>query len=108
MRHFFGHNYVYGLVPLFELNAEQNAPTLFSTCLFLAGALLFLAVGHASRVAGEHWMIWLLLSGIFVFPALDEFAALHERRIVRVRSALDVSGPLYYAWVVPYALAVVL
>jgi hypothetical protein len=108
IRHALGHDYAYGLVPLFTLDEEQNAPTLFNSCLFLIASLLFLVVWQAARVRREPRTVWLLLSALFVFLALDETASLHERLIAPVRSALDLSGYLYFAWVIPYAVALVL
>jgi hypothetical protein len=105
MRHALDHDYVYGLVPLFTLDEEQNAPTLFNSCLFLIASLLFLAVWQAGRVRREPRLVWAVLSALFVFLALDETATLHEQLIRPVRSALDLSGYLYFAWVIPYAIA---
>ena len=41
MRLGFGHDSVYGLVPLFDVNVEGNIPTFFSVCLGLCNAALF-------------------------------------------------------------------
>ncbi len=38
--------------------------------------------------------------------AIDEDASLHELLIEPVRDLLPVAGPLYFAWVIPYGLAV--
>ena len=108
MKHIIGHDYVYGLVPFFDLDTERNAPNFFSTCLFLINAALFLSVWKAKRVTSEPQRIWLFLSGLFCFLAIDEFFWLHERLVQPVRFALDTSGFFYFAWIIPYGIAVVL
>ncbi len=42
MTHVYGHDVVYGLVPLFDIALEQNVPTYFSTLLLLFNGTLFL------------------------------------------------------------------
>ncbi len=100
--HFFGYDDTYGLVSLFNLDAEHNFPNYFSTCLWLLNAVLFLAVWRAGRPAGRHGT-WLLLALVFLFLSLDEEMALHERLTVPMRALFQTSGLLYFAWVIPYA-----
>lgn len=96
------------LYDLFFPDAEWNIPTLFSTCLFLMNAILFWIVWKVKRRADEPARIWLVLAGIFVFLAIDEFAALHEMLIDPLRNALDASGIFFYTWIIPYGIAVLL
>jgi hypothetical protein len=100
------HDYALGLIPLFDLNRERNAPALFSTGLFVFNATLFarVAAGPGTESRGA----WRFLAGLFLFLAADEWLALHERLVGPVRSALAVGGIFYYAWVIPYGLAVIL
>jgi hypothetical protein len=99
-----GHDYLFGLVPLFDLDAEQNLPTLFSAALFLAGAVLSAILWTAGRVEGSAEIMWFILAGVFAFLGMDEFFAWHERLVSPIRSAFQTSGLLYFAWVIPYAL----
>ena len=108
MKYGFGHNSVYGLVPLFDLDCERNAPTFFSTCLFLINAVLFLGLWKATHVRSEPAKIWMFLAGLFCFLAADEFCCLHERFVQPLRSALHASGLFYFPWVIPYGIAVLL
>ena len=98
----FGHGRLLGLAPLFDLDHEGNIPTLFSTALLLLCALLLVLIAANRRRQHLKAGLWFLLSGIFVFLAIDEFAALHERLARPVRTYLGVSGTLFYAWVIPY------
>lgn len=101
-KHFLGHGHLYGLVPLFNFDTESNVPTLYSyTTLLLASGLLLLT-GLNERSAGRKWLTWLGLSLVFLFLAIDEGSAFHEKFIESLRISLDTSGALYFAWVIPY------
>jgi hypothetical protein len=95
---------------LFYVDAEQSLPTLYSTMLLFVGALMsgFIARGH--RRSGRPYVgHWGALSLVFSLLALDEFAALHEQTGEPVQEMLGIEGgPLWFAWVVPGALAVAL
>jgi hypothetical protein len=102
-----GHESVYGITYLFDVNAEQNIPTLFSTLdLVLASALLWAHYRElrASRRTGGFY--WLGLAAIFALLAIDEFASLHERLNKPIERIFHTSGSLMYGWVIPYAVLV--
>ena len=103
--HGFHHQQVFGLVDSFDMNVENNVPTFFSAFILVTSAVLLTVItsqSTADRYAG-HWK-WLVI--IFAFMAIDEDASLHELLIEPVRDLLPVAGPLYFAWVIPYGLAV--
>jgi hypothetical protein len=102
----FGHGRLLGIVPFFDLDLEVNAPTWYSSVLALMGASLFLILWRQVPLDGKRRRPWFVLSMLFVYISVDEFASLHERLIVPVRESLSLSGLLYFAWVVPYGLAV--
>lgn len=102
-----GHDYVYGLMPLFDLNGEDNLPSFFTGSLFLVNAVLVLFVA-GSATGSRSRSVWLLLSGLFVFLSFDDFCSVHERLTEPVRNALHTSGLLYHAWVIVYVPAVAL
>jgi hypothetical protein len=104
----FEHGLVRLLFSLFFLDGEGNLPAIFSTCLFLLNAVIFLIVWKAACLADEGQKIWLLLSSVFVFLALDESISIHERLIDPLREALDATGIFYYTWIIPYGIGVVL
>ena len=94
---------LFGLVPLFNFDSENNIPSLFSAALFLFCALLLVVIGSAHRHRGAKFALhWMLLGALFVFLGIDEATHLHERLTVPVRNALNLSGVLYFGWVVPY------
>ena len=104
----FEHGLVRFLFSLFFLDGEGNVPAIFSTWLFLLNAVIFLIVWKAACLAGDSQKIWLFLSSVFVFLALDESISIHERLINPLRQALDATGIFYYTWIIPYGIGVVL
>lgn len=99
-----GHSDVYGLVHLFNVNAEQNIPTFFSTFLLLFAALLLAVITLLERNRrASHVSYWAILSFGFLLMAVDEFVCLHERLVDPMRKLLGGGylGVFYFAWVIP-------
>ena len=70
-----GHDYALGFVPMFDLNREQNVPTLFSSMLLIsAGALCV----FTSRLASRWRWQWYFMALVFVVLGIDETFGLHE------------------------------
>lgn len=102
----FGHDRVFGLVPLFNIALEHNVPTLFATLLLLSNGFLFFVLFRAGDTSSQREYWWLVLSLVFCFLAVDEFAVIHEGLINPLRRALGVGGYLFFAWIIPYAIGV--
>jgi hypothetical protein len=102
-----GHDTIYGLVRLFDLDREQSIPSFFSGCLFLLNALLFFLIARSAPRSASS-AIWPVLPALFLFLAYDELFGIHEGLTKPLRAALHTSGLLFYAWVVVYVPAVVL
>ena len=103
--HVFHHQQVFGLVDTFDMNVENNVPTFFSAFILVTSAVLLTLI-TSQLTADRYAANWKWLVIIFSFMAIDEDASLHELLIEPVRDLLPVSGPMYFAWVIPYALAV--
>lgn len=104
-----GHDYLHGILPLFDLDGEGNLPTLFSTLLLLACAtLLGCIAAHGHRRRDPFALRWMVLAAGFAFMAVDEFARVHELFDEPMQALMGerASGLLLYTWVVPYAIAV--
>jgi len=103
----FGHDYA-RFSRLFDLDAERNVPTWFSTVqLFLASMLAFM-IYLDRRPDGTRLVAhWAGLGFIMLYISLDEAVALHEQMILPLREFLDLGGILYFSWVIVGALAVV-
>lgn len=104
-RYVLGHGRLLGLVDTFDLNYENNIPTFFSAFLLVSCAVLLAVLSGRSTVAARDAGYWRWLSFIFLFLAADEDASLHELLIDPIRRWLPLQGPLYFAWVIPYGLA---
>jgi len=104
-----GHDVVFGLIALFDMDKEGNLPTFISSVLLLIASVLLFAQGLLDKKSGHGYVYyWFLLSFIFAFLSVDEFVSLHEKLTIIVREYLEVGGVLYFAWVVPYSLLLVI
>lgn len=102
-----GYSHALGYVPLFNIATEANIPTYFASGLLMTSAILFVLLWRIGKSGERDCRVWLLLSVIFAFLAVDEVAMIHEKFIEPVRATLGTGGFLYFAWIVPYAVAVV-
>jgi hypothetical protein len=107
-----GHDTVWGLIPLFYVDTEDNVPSYFSAAQLLIAALLLGAIAFIKqRTRAQYRTRWILLAFTFLYLSIDEAEGLHELAIQPMRQLMGswASGFLYYAWVVPgAAVAVVL
>ena len=87
----------------FDVNAERNVPTAWSTVLLLASALASVLLALRRDVFGPGWLLVAATAG---YLALDESMELHER-LAPAGSAV-AGNALHFAWVVPGAVAAAL
>jgi hypothetical protein len=94
-------------VRLFDLDEERGFPAAFSfTLLLAAGGAAFLttwAVGAEPSIA-QYSGRWRLLALALAFVAFDEAFIIHEWINGYLRATFDLTGFLYYAWVIPYGI----
>jgi hypothetical protein len=100
--------YFYGLIPLFQLSAENNIPSFFSGCLFLISSIFLMLIWKVKRHYDKPRKIWGMLAFLFLFLAYDELFKVHELLIHPIRDMLHTTGLLYEAWIVVYGVAVLL
>lgn len=105
-RYVLGYEYAFGLIDTFNLNFENNVPTFFATFMLVACAASLAVIARHSAAVDGSATYWKWLAILFLFLAVDEDASLHELLIQPMRERLPFAGPLYFAWVVPYGLAV--
>jgi hypothetical protein len=104
--YYLGYDNIFGLIPMFNLNSEENIPAFFSTLLLLFSSILLAIIAYAVKKSGTAYFYhWLGLSLIFLFLSMDESLSFHESMTVPLRKGLNTSGLLFYAWVIPYAIA---
>ena len=64
---------------------------------------IFIAFSHKKN--GKNYFRWMGLAIIFMFLSVDEITSIHESFGQAIRAGYSVSGFLYFAWVIPYGLA---
>lgn len=100
-----GDDFVYGLVDTFDLNLENNIPTVFSTLILMTSAVLLAVIANHAATIKHNAGYWKWLAIIFIFLAVDENASLHELFIDPIQDMLPSGGIMYVGWIIPYALA---
>lgn len=89
------------LSTLFDLNAEANPPTWYSSFMLLVSSgLLSLIVLDKIRKRDLYARHWAVLAIGFLYLSIDEGSRLHDRLVAPLRSELNLSGPFYYSWVI--------
>jgi hypothetical protein len=99
------------LSKLVYVDFERNIPTFFSVVLFLISASVLFFIGLQARSNGvKDHNYWTVLSYIFLFLSLDEFAGFHEKMVKPANDLLKlnkISDFFAYGWVVPAFILVV-
>jgi hypothetical protein len=109
MRHGAGFGSVYGLIDQFDLANEGNLPTFFSSLQLIVCGLVLALIGKVRLSQRDrHAAYWIALACLLVYLGADEASGLHELLIRPVREALPgiATGLLYWAWVIPGTIAV--
>lgn len=93
-----------------DLDIEKNIPSLYSAFAIFLCSLLFFYVSLLEKKQGhQYYYYWLGLACIFFFLSFDEAFALHEglggltEEYIKESGILQVSGLLYFPWIIPYA-----
>jgi hypothetical protein len=101
-------NRTFGLF-FFDMASELSFPTYISAIALFACsvALAVIAVMTKAERKRQSWY-WSGLAVIFLFLSIDEIIKFHEKMSRPVREALNTSGVLELAWVIPYGIFVVI
>lgn len=100
--------FIFLLIQYFDFNTEVNFPTLYSTILLFLCAMLLMLIGWKEKRGNNKHVFWTAYSILFIFLSMDEFIQLHELLIRPLRNLLSTSGVLYFAWVIPYGILLVI
>ena len=84
---------------------EANVPTLYSSVALLSSSMLLAFIALAHKRNGSSSLPWVGLALVFLFLSVDEIASIHEKLGGPVRELLGTSGLLYFAWFIPYGIA---
>ena len=102
---FMGRSYPLGF---FSLDGEHNLPAIFSVALLWCSALLAGCIAWAGGQGRLNRIYWLGLALAFLVAGMDEAIMFHERLTEMVRQHMDATGVFHFAWVVPYAVLLLL
>lgn len=95
-------------ITAFDFDAEKNIPTHFSSLMLIISSGLLFLIAVNNKKTKSPYIAWLGLSLIFLFLSLDEAVSIHEKLNTPLRETFNASGLLYYAWVIPYGLGLIL
>jgi len=102
-------NYIVkSIINLIDFDDEKNLPTLYSTALLFSISILLWLISLKEKKANNKYISWLLLSIVFFYLTLDEILSFHEHLVVPFRNTFDATGMFYFAWVIPYGVAVLI
>lgn len=97
-----GVEYLFGIVPLFDFDAEANVPTLYATILLFSCSAVLAVIGRWKRTSADRYhRHWAGLSAIFLFLGLDEILVIHEK-FSQLEAVLPSDGVLHFPWVIVY------
>jgi hypothetical protein len=94
--------YRMGIASLFNVSAELNIPTWFSSSLLFTSSILLAIIAiDEYKTRRRYALHWTALSGVFLLLSVDEVSALHERMGGIIQGAFK-SGLLNdLSWTVP-------
>lgn len=103
--YFLGHDNLFGMTMMFDVDRERNVPAVFSFLLLLIAAVL-LAVIARKQPSGSKpsAALWAGLSAVFFYLMADEGFSVHEYIGSLVADALGGGKLTHYAWLIPYAI----
>lgn len=91
-----------------NFDSETSIATFYSSLILLFSSFLLFIIYVQKRRLGNKAISWLLLSLIFLFLSVDESVSIHERFISFYRNKFNLSGFLYFSWVIPYGILAIL
>ncbi len=93
-----------GTIETFDFEVEASLPAWYSSFTLLLCSGLLVVIAGTKKQAGERYSRhWYTLSSILLLMSIDETVTIHEKVGSAVRGWLHVGGVLYYAWVIPAA-----
>ena len=108
--HYFDHNYVYGLIPLFDFEVEMNVPSFYSFMALLLAGLLLSTIAFLHKKTNSSYIYWVGLSLIFLFLSVDELLQIHESisHSLEVSLNVDPIGMLSDPYILPYGVTLLI
>ncbi len=95
-----------GIIFLFYVDGELTIPALYSGITILICSLMLAFIAFLDKLEKR---FWIFLSIVIGYIGIDELLGIHEETIEPLRSLLGInSGFLYYAWVAPALICLVI
>ena len=93
---------------VFVFDMEGNLTTLYSTlALGFCSLLLAIIASIEKSMNSRYNKFWRAMSFIFLYLAIDESCSIHEALSNIIRTAFNTRGLLFFAWVIPAAILLV-
>ncbi|RJQ33092.1 MAG: hypothetical protein C4562_01370 [Actinobacteria bacterium] len=106
--HVLKYNHLIEYIRLVNLDSEANIPTWFAVILLLCCSTLLFLIGVSARKNGNKDSVyWKGLALLFLYISIDEASRIHELSIKPLRHLFNVSGYLYFTWVIPGLILVI-
>lgn len=104
-----GHDTIFGLRQLFDMNGELNIPAWYSATALFATSLLLLGIYFVEKGNPDSPRFnWLFLSLVFQFLAYDEAFSVHEGLWRMGHNFLVDLNMSYFTWILPAMVLVTL
>jgi len=92
---------------LFDFNGEMNIPAIYSFMTLFLCSILLSILSVIQKIKVQSYLPWLGLAVCFLFISIDEIAQIHECINIPIREELNLSGPFFFSWIIPYGLGVI-
>ena len=94
---------------MFNLDVEKNIPSVYSALLLASSGFFLVLIAIKTKKLKEKFVShWFFLGIVFMFLAADEFFVIHESLVEPIRESLNTSGLLYFAWIIPYSIFIII
>jgi len=109
-KYILGHDFLFGLTPLFDLSTDSSIPTWYSSATLLISAILLAIISIGKKEEKDQLAVyWGVLAVIFLYLSIDEVGRIHENigQMIKVKFTGEAHGFVHYPWVI-YGAALVL
>jgi len=90
---------------LFNVDNENNIPTLFTYSILLFATILLAVISTVKKnQKDKNQILWWIITFLFFFVSTDEILGSHEYMAISLRKIFNLSGLFWFAWVIPFAI----
>ena len=96
------------LIEAFNLDVEKNIPSLYVLVEWLFCLALLSVITFVKKKQKSPYAPWMGIVILFGFLSFDEFMSIHESISWHIHLAFKTSGALFYPWIIPYSILIVI